>query len=84
MTTTVIHLVRHAEVQNPDNIWYGHLEGFSLSARGRETAEAAAVEALNAAMLARIDRLLTERPPPARTLIVKIGLWPVPETSTTS
>ena len=40
MTTTVIHLVRHAEVQNPDNIWYGHLEGFSLSARGRETAEA--------------------------------------------
>lgn len=40
MTTTAIHLVRHAEVENPDNIWYGHLEGFPLSARGRETAEA--------------------------------------------
>jgi broad specificity phosphatase PhoE len=40
MTTTVIHLVRHAEVENPDNIWYGHLEGFPLSAKGRETAEA--------------------------------------------
>ena len=40
MTTTVIHLVRHAEVENPDSIWYGHLEGFPLSARGRETAEA--------------------------------------------
>jgi len=40
MTTTVVHLVRHAEVENPDNIWYGHLEGFPLSARGRETAEA--------------------------------------------
>ena len=42
MTTTVVHLVRHAEVENPDNIWYGHLEGFSLSAKGRETAEALA------------------------------------------
>src|SRR6202011_3052125 len=40
MTTTVIHLVRHAEVENPDNIWYGHLEGFPLSAVGRQTAEA--------------------------------------------
>lgn len=40
MTTTVIHLVRHAEVENPDNIWYGHLEGFPLSDIGRQTAEA--------------------------------------------
>jgi broad specificity phosphatase PhoE len=40
MTTTLIHLVRHAEVENPDNIWYGHLEGFPLSAAGRQTAEA--------------------------------------------
>jgi broad specificity phosphatase PhoE len=42
MTTTVIHLVRHAEVENPNNIWYGHLDGFPLSAKGRETAEALA------------------------------------------
>jgi len=40
MPTTVIHLVRHAEVENPDNIWYGLLEGFPLSAQGCETAEA--------------------------------------------
>jgi broad specificity phosphatase PhoE len=40
MTSTVVHLVRHAEVENPNNIWYGHLEGFPLSAKGRETAEA--------------------------------------------
>ena len=39
MNTTVIHLVRHAEVENPDSIWYGHLEGFPLSAKGRETSE---------------------------------------------
>jgi broad specificity phosphatase PhoE len=42
MTTTVVHLVRHAEVENPHNIWYGLLEGFPLSAEGRETAEALA------------------------------------------
>jgi broad specificity phosphatase PhoE len=37
---TVVHLVRHAEVENPDNIWYGQLEGFVLSQRGLRQAEA--------------------------------------------
>jgi broad specificity phosphatase PhoE len=35
---TLIHLVRHAEVENPRNVWYGRLEGFVLSARGRRQA----------------------------------------------
>lgn len=34
MSTTYIHLVRHAEVENPENIWYGRLEGYVLSERG--------------------------------------------------
>ncbi|HYN98256.1 MAG TPA: histidine phosphatase family protein [Actinomycetota bacterium] len=34
MTQTLIHLVRHAEVENPNNIWYGRLEGRVLSERG--------------------------------------------------
>lgn len=38
--TTLVHLVRHAEVQNPDNIWYGRLEGFPLSERGFRQAAA--------------------------------------------
>lgn len=37
--TTVIHLVRHCEVENPDNIWYGLLEGFPLSEAGRQRAQ---------------------------------------------
>lgn len=37
---TLIHLVRHAEVHNPDNIFYGRLEGFHLSERGYRQAEA--------------------------------------------
>jgi broad specificity phosphatase PhoE len=31
---TLVHLVRHAEVHNPKNIWYGRLDGFPLSERG--------------------------------------------------
>lgn len=36
--TTFIHLVRHCEVENPDNIWYGRLAGFPLSEAGRRRA----------------------------------------------
>lgn len=40
--STLVHLVRHAEVENPDGVWYGRLEGFPLSGRGRRQAEALA------------------------------------------
>lgn len=39
---TLIHLVRHAEVHNPRNIWYGRLSGFVLSERGRKQSSALA------------------------------------------
>lgn len=42
MTRTLIHLVRHAEVHNPHNIWYGRLEGFVLSERGLRQIQALA------------------------------------------
>lgn len=37
---TVVHLVRHGEVENPKNIWYGRMEGFELSERGHRQAKA--------------------------------------------
>jgi broad specificity phosphatase PhoE len=37
---TRVLLVRHAEVENPLHVLYGHLDGFGLSARGRLQAEA--------------------------------------------
>lgn len=40
--STLIHLVRHAEVENPGNIWYGRLEGYVLSERGLRQADAVA------------------------------------------
>lgn len=39
---TVVHLLRHGEVHNPDRILYGRLPDFHLSALGREMAEAVA------------------------------------------
>lgn len=35
---TRVYLIRHAEVENPRRVLYGHLPGFPLSARGREQA----------------------------------------------
>jgi broad specificity phosphatase PhoE len=40
--TTVVHLVRHGEVENPQRVLYGRLPGFHLSAEGRVMAKAAA------------------------------------------
>ena len=39
---TVVTLVRHGEVHNPDGILYGRLPGFPLSERGRRQAAAVA------------------------------------------
>ena len=40
--TTVVHLLRHGEVHNPDHVLYGRLPGYHLSANGRMMAAAAA------------------------------------------
>ncbi len=39
---TVIHLLRHGEVYNPDHILYGRLPGYQLSLRGLQQADLAA------------------------------------------
>ena len=38
-TTTLVHLVRHGEVYNPEKVLYGRMDGFHLSDLGREMAE---------------------------------------------
>jgi broad specificity phosphatase PhoE len=35
---TRLYLIRHADVENPKKVLYGHLDGFPLSAKGREQA----------------------------------------------
>ena len=36
---TVVHVMRHGEVHNPDGILYGRLLGYGLSERGRAMAD---------------------------------------------
>ncbi len=42
METTVVHLLRHGEVHNPEGVLYGRLPGFRLSEAGEQMARAAA------------------------------------------
>src|SRR5215469_9662887 len=35
---TIVHLVRHGEVHNPEGVLYGRLPGFRLSERGQKQA----------------------------------------------
>lgn len=42
MPASLVHLVRHGEVHNPDGVLYGRLPGFHLSTLGERMAEAAA------------------------------------------
>lgn len=44
MSDRQLHLVRHAEVENPDGVLYGRLPGFGISELGRRMAESAAHE----------------------------------------
>ena len=39
---TVVHLLRHGEVHNPDGVLYGRLPGYRLSDRGRDQADVVA------------------------------------------
>ncbi|EWS99902.1 hypothetical protein N865_19880 [Intrasporangium oryzae NRRL B-24470] len=41
-TLTVVHLMRHGEVHNPEGLLYGRLDGYHLSDLGREMAETVA------------------------------------------
>lgn len=38
MSTTIVHLVRHGEVHNPQKVLYGLMPGYHLSSRGRSQA----------------------------------------------
>lgn len=50
---TIVHLLRHGQVENPEGVLYGRLPGFHLSVLGREMA-ARAAEALRDADLVHL------------------------------
>ena len=50
---TVVHVLRHGEVHNPEGVLYGRLPDYHLSERGRAMADRAA-EALAGRDIARV------------------------------
>lgn len=77
---TVVHLLRHGEVDNPGGVLYGRREGFHLSELGRKMAERAA-ESLSGRDITVIKSSPLERAqetaaPLAERLNLEVGLEP--------
>ena len=77
MPTTPVYLVRHADVENPRKLLYGHLDGFPLSALGRGQA-AEVGRRLREAGLRRIVHSPLERAHETARLINQQLAEPVP------
>jgi len=69
MSPTVIMLVRHGHVENPDNILYGRLPGFPLSAQGIEQARTTARRLRKAPLVAVFSSPLVRCRQTAREII---------------
>ena len=88
-TRSIVHLVRHGEVENPRGISYGRLPGFSLSALGRRQARAVGLTLqahdFDVILSSPLERavetatlLLMDRASPALHLddrLIEIGSW---------
>ena len=72
--TTVVHLLRHGEVDNPHGIIYGRMPGYHLSAAGRAMAEAAADYFAERAVVALFCSPLERAQETAQPLATRLGL----------
>ncbi len=72
--TTVVHLLRHGEVDNPHGIIYGRLPGYHLSANGRLMAQAAADFFAERAVVALLCSPLERAQETARPMAERLGL----------
>ena len=72
--TTVVHLLRHGEVENPSGIIYGRLPGYHLSATGRLMASAAADFFAERAVVAIFCSPLERAQETARPVAERLGL----------
>src|SRR2546421_12352436 len=72
--TTIVHLLRHGEVENPAGIVYGRLPGYHLSANGRSMAEAAADYFAERAVVALFCSPLERAQETARPVAERLGL----------
>lgn len=71
---TIVHLVRHGEVHNPDRILYGRLPGYHLSERGRNMAHATAADLADHDVVHLAASPLQRAQETARPFSEKLGL----------
>src|ERR1700745_3490349 len=71
---TIVHLLRHGEVENPAGIVYGRLPGYHLSAKGRAMAAAAADYCAGGAVVALFSSPLERAQETARPVAERLGL----------
>ncbi|MGV0384135.1 histidine phosphatase family protein [Corynebacterium sp. 22_2729] len=71
---TIVHLVRHGEVHNPDRILYGRLPGYHLSERGRNMAHATASDLADHDVVYLAASPLERAQETARPFAEKLGL----------
>jgi broad specificity phosphatase PhoE len=72
--TTIVHLLRHGEVDNPHGILYGRLPGYHLSANGRAMAQAAASYFAERAVVALFSSPLERAQETASPVAERLGL----------
>jgi broad specificity phosphatase PhoE len=72
--TTIIHLLRHGEVENPARVMYGRLPGYHLSANGRAMAVAAADYFADRAVVALFCSPLERAQETAQPVAERLGL----------
>ncbi|HVE98450.1 MAG TPA: histidine phosphatase family protein [Mycobacteriales bacterium] len=73
---TVVHLLRHGEVHNPDKVLYGRIPGFRLSAAGESMALAAAEALRDRDVTALVTSPLERAQQTAEPLAKVLGLVP--------
>ncbi|MDX6367858.1 MAG: hypothetical protein QOK30_2934, partial [Nocardioidaceae bacterium] len=73
-STTVVHLLRHGEVYNPDGILYGRLSGYSLSDAGRQMAERVAATVKDRDIIHIVSSPLQRAQETARPVAQALGL----------
>jgi len=71
---TVVHLLRHGEVQNPDKILYGRLPGYHLSDLGRRMADRARDHFASRDVTRIVSSPLERAQETAAPLAAKLGL----------
>jgi len=76
---TIVHLVRHGEVENPRRVLYGRLPGYHLSADGRMMAKAAAGFLAGRDVTVLLTSPLERAQETAEPIAEEFGLTPVIE-----